>query len=262
LVAAVKAVYTNKTPGCSLDKHEQEQWQKSRVDGIEWNNRWAEIMIEADYLMKRISNGHVDAQIAGLESWWDKYIRRAITTTQSGSQATANRWWFNRPEERVESARQLDGQGDIAILYENPVVIMTRELDSSMQHDTGGTTPEATEFASEFSNNMLVLGRKYQSIGQLLALYRVLDLVAHIKELGRVPAQSWNKLMSVYVPIYEGPPPVVPTLGRETSYENGYVSGWARMSGGVRMPVSVDLNQVRKDQISDRLRERLFTQGE
>src|SRR5262249_45000005 len=108
LVTALRAAYTGRTPVCSLDPHPNPLLQQAVIAGIPWKGRFPEIMIEADYVMKAITQGICDPQISGLRSWLD------LMTQAQGENPTprfqqVNRWWFNRPKKDVSRTVILDG---------------------------------------------------------------------------------------------------------------------------------------------------------
>lgn len=250
VVTAIKAVYSGKTPACSLDAHPNPKWQKSVIRGVAWNTRWAEIMIEADYLMKRICQGRVDPKISGMSSWTEK--RADIIRSGRRLERQLNRWWFNRPKREVPRSLILDD--DLVIIYKNPVVLLTEQAVGG-KFGTGTIAEEAQHFARAFTQNMTLLGYRYQSIGELLGLYRLLDIFVHLRSIGQVAPPEPEFWCKTYRHPYGGPPEVFPTL---TTTVEGVKDDRGKVweisvFGGVEMPPKLQRSLVTVDR-TDRSR--------
>src|SRR5206468_886661 len=79
LVTAFRAAHAGQAPFCSLDRHPDPKFQKTVVGGVDWRSRWAEIMVLADYEMKKIAIGDLDPQVRGLQSWFDMRLNTALS---------------------------------------------------------------------------------------------------------------------------------------------------------------------------------------
>lgn len=239
LVTGLRAAYASITPGCSLDPHPSPKFQKSRVDGIPWQTRWAEIMIKADYDMKLISQGKRKSGVK-MRSVWARWLRLAKRTppTAGPSRLTPpSRFWFNRPYQEVPRTLRL-GDGDIVLLYKNPVVLMT-EMQVAGAYGTGIQDRDSLGFANTFTRKMVPISRRHRSIAQLLALYRLLDLMAHLKQANATVPEVpfW---VETYSPPYKGPPKRMKTSTRRTRWTEGSWNRRFKVFGGVRMPLNVD----------------------
>jgi hypothetical protein len=257
LVTAIRAVYEGKTPSCSLEAHPDPKYQKSIVLGVPWQTRWAEIMIEADYDMKKVCGGYEDPRIPEIVSWFDLSLREMQRNPNAPDQG--NRWWFNRPKKDVARTLLLDKDGDFVILYRNPVVVMTEQKVDG-KFGTGTIAKEAEQFSTTFTRNLPQLGKRFKSIGELLALYRLLDLVVHLKEVGDVYPPVKDYWLTGYRSPYAGPPKEVPTLSRQVSGiqatdGKSYSFG---IRGGVRMPLDLDRQSIRRDDSATDLKTRLL----
>jgi hypothetical protein len=258
LVTALRATYENKTPSCSLDPHPDPKYQKSVVLGVPWETRWAEIMIEADYDMKKICQGREDPHIPEIVSWFDLWTRQQLLKP-GGEGQELNRWWFNRPRKDVARTLLLDKDGDFVLLYRNPVVVMT-EQNIDGKFGTGTVAREADQFATAFTRNLPQLGKRYKSIGELLALYRLLDLAVHLKQVGDVYPPVKDYWLTGYRYPYAGPAKEVPTLTRQVSNVVGPDgrSHQFTISGGVRMPLDLDRGTFKRDPSARALKDRLL----
>jgi hypothetical protein len=246
LVTAVRSAYGGITPGCSLDPHPNPKYQKVRIDGIPWNTRWATVMIDADYDMKKICQGQIKSGVKGVPSHSEMNIPRANRMFDRNPYNRAawkefdqvNRFWFNRPYQEVPRTLRIGEDGDVVLLYRNPVVVMTEKQLQGI-FGTGVQSPTATRWAAAFSKYMTALGKKHRSINELLTLYRLLDLMAHLRQANAI-VPNVDFYVSGYQPPYKGPPAVKKTLTRKIQWTSGRWSRSFRVSGGVRMPVEVD----------------------
>lgn len=255
LATAIEAVYTGSVPACSLDSHPDPKLQKSVVRGVPWNTRWADVMITADYDMKKLFQGHWDPGIEGFKSHFQLTIDHAISTPWTGPSNSSNRFWFNfdsRPTRAVASQ-----DGILTILHTNPVQIST-ELEVGGKYGTGATEYEAVQFTRLFNANIETLGKHYPSIGELLALYRIYDLIQHVRQLGQVRVPQLEFWVKEFHHPYPGPPKAVPTLTRKkvTHYHrNGVGYNFTlEVKGGVDMRLALEPPSVERGTLSRELR--------
>ena len=245
LVTAIRSAYSGRVPGCSLDPHPDSRYQKSVVRGVPWNTRWAQVMIDADYDMKKVCQGHLNPHIAGLQSKYDMNLTHFKRTLLTGRRT--NRFWFNFDSSRKRT--MVDDSGNLAVLYRNPVRVSS-EKQVSGKYGTGTTDYLAVRFARQFTSHMDTLGQHYPNVAELQAMYRMYDLLSHIRKLGRVVLPGMKYWMTEYKHPYTGPPKTMPTLSRSTvfhDYKNGkrykFTSG---VKGGVNMRLRVTPKTARR----------------
>jgi len=252
LATAIQVVTAGIEPACSLDPAEDERVQKSVILGISRSTRWADVMIQADYTMKKIAQGLLHPR--SVRSYVD---RRAILGTSQFRGAPpetseTNRWWFTRSAKDTAPrssiiARAGDGRSaDVVILSRNPVVLLT-EKQVKGEYGTGIVSREAEEFAGDFTAKMEQIGREFSTVGELLALYRLLDVFLHLKVVGGVSPPLEDFWLNEYQQASDGPPEFFPTLSRRGSMRRGGVIYQVKVRGGVRMPLSLDRAQVRDE---------------
>ena len=228
LSTAISSAHFDLTPFCSLESDPNPKYQKSVVGGVPWDTKWAEIMIDADYAMKKVGQGSLDPHIPGLQSHFDGVVEWARRTHASNTQFE-NRWWFNF--QGNESRSRTTRSGDLAIIYRNPMVVST-ETKMDGKYGTGVVDPVSLEFANNFTNNMNELGMHYPSIAELAAIYRLYDVFFHLKHVGHASAPALKYWVDLYKRIYTGPPKVVPTLTRHKDIK------WRDSNGTWTVPFS------------------------
>lgn len=264
LVTALRTAYEGKFPACSLEKHPDPQYQESIIRGIPWGTRWAEIMIEADYDMKKISQGQVSPGISGLNSWfdlWNKATRRLREQGYTGQIQQANRWCFTRPKKDIQRTLTLL-DNEVVLLYRNPVMLET-EQEIEGKYGAGVIAKEAEEFALGFTRELNLLGKKYKSIGELLALYRLQDLMVHLKLFTRgAPPPQAEYWLTAYKHPYAGPAKAVPTLSRTAQYtlspDGNPILYTLNVAGGVRMNLNLDPKSFKSEQAPASLKQRIL----
>jgi len=158
LATAIKAAYSDSVPYCSLEVDPNPEVQKSIVRGVPWNTYWADVMIRADYDMKRLGQGQLDPSIKGFKSQ-EKLLEEILAMEgfpAEGQPSSAkgdyeNRWWFNFNSQVPRAVA--DANGNLVYLYRNPVRVSTEQLvDGS--YGSGQTTQSATKFAENFTEHL------------------------------------------------------------------------------------------------------------
>jgi hypothetical protein len=253
-VSALRAVWAGKEPFCSLDPDPDPRYQKSVIGGIDWESRAAAVLIAADYAMKSIALGQEDPGIPGLRSWVD----RVADNRRDGEASQMCRWWFSKPTSPVPHTLVVDG--DVVVLTRNPVLLKT-ELARGKQFGTGQTSPEAEAFAADFTRGLPALAARYPSIARLLALYRLVDLAAHLKHFlseADLPLPGQDYWLTGYRSPYPGPPRQVPSLTRQLTFAEADRRIEMKVTGGVRIGLELDssaFQRVRRPALRDRVLE-------
>src|SRR5262249_8099018 len=158
--------------------------------------------------------GLLNPHLPGLESWFDQVIRR-LKRAPDVKFRQLNRWWFSRPMKEEPRTLLLDEEGEVVLLYRNPVVLLT-EQNIDGKFGTEAVAPEAVRFAEQFTSKMPALGKKVRSIGKLLVLYRLLDLAVHLRAVGNVYPPYPEFWTTEYRSPFSGPPKKKKSLTRET----------------------------------------------
>lgn len=248
LATAFRAVNNREVPYCSLDPHPDRDRQKTVIGGIEWNTRWAEIMVDADYSMKRIALGS-DANAQSLlhkhefKSWFRHEYESAIHGLPANT-SKANRWWFSRKDEPRTIAIDTSDEepADLVIINKNPVVVLT-EAQKDGHFGSGDVDEQADIFAKTLTGKLELIAPDAPKIASLLSLYRILDLAVHIKTLAKVEVPCKDFWLTQYQGQYKGPPETYPTLDRTDSIFSNNYQIQLKVVGGVSMPLSPSQSQ-------------------
>jgi len=146
------------------------QPQKVRVMGVPFDSRFAKVMVDADYYMKRLVDGSVALNIDGFESLTDITVNAAKQDMENGRPSSVpehslNRFWFCPGE---TTFTEDDG---VVLLQSCPVRLLTEEeFLTSSGAVAGRGRPSA--FAKRFTEAFTA---KYQEIAAARPIYRELE---------------------------------------------------------------------------------------
>jgi hypothetical protein len=152
--------------------------QNVRVMGIPFDSHFAKVMVEADYLMKRIADG--TAPVDGFEGLSDLSLRQAIEAIQQNSGgavsiASMNRFWFY-------PGRHIYSEDAITVVIRLSDVILLDEAQHITQEGqvaaSGRIDPLARKFACDFSRNYPAVAAvpRYHIYAELEGLFRWIAL--------------------------------------------------------------------------------------
>lgn len=144
--------------------------QKVRVMGVPFDSRFAKVMVDADYYMKRLVNGSVQLGIDGFESMSDMSVRAAKEALASGKWNSAprqmmNRFWFSPGESTYTE------EDSVVQLKACRVRLLSEEEFLTTQGQVAGMGrphPFAERFARGFT-------QKWNSIAAARPIYRELE---------------------------------------------------------------------------------------
>ncbi len=140
-------------------------WQDIRVHGVEPGSHVAQVLVEADYLMKCIGLG-VEQSIAEVPCYWD---RLDLKNGPPPAMEVA-RWWFTMNYDAIlanpsTTIFQLRGQG-VKVLSENELLAQNGE-----RVHTGQSQGPTREFAADFTKHFASLCQKFPAFGQLRGVF-------------------------------------------------------------------------------------------
>ncbi len=179
--------------------------QQVVVGGVPRNSRHAHVMIDADYHMKKVSQGHV--VVPGVVSYLDlslDEIKQAIRdgTAPVDEKASMSRFWFHldprKPDKPGYEAREYpifqEARG-IVWLEGCPVVVLTeRQMPTATGelHDVDAEDPMATAFGAQFSRAFTNLTAHVPVYADLENLYRLRALLLAMRHRTILETVGWN----------------------------------------------------------------------
>lgn len=159
------------------------QPQKVHVMGVPFDSRFAKVMVDADYYMKRLVNGSVSLGIDGFASLTDMHVAAYRNQTRSGTGSTPSnsmsRFWFSPGESTYE-----DGDGFV-ILRSCKVKLLTEEEFLNEQGTVSGMgrpDPLAADFARAFSTQYDHIASQRPIYAELEALFRFVAIARLMKD--------------------------------------------------------------------------------
>jgi hypothetical protein len=205
--------------------------QRIVVDGVPRDSRHAHIMVETDYHMKKVSQGHV--RLPGVTS----YLQLALSSAASGGSSMA-RFWFHIDR----NAPVFEEDDDIVWLDNCPVVLLTEKqaaTDCGVLYDVQEDDPNATAFANAMSRQLPQLQKIVPAYAQLVSLYRLraILLAIHFRGAFGTARLKTDDYLRHYEPYCDKPmPESLPPLANHLSSRSGHA---AIVCGGVGMDMPV-----------------------
>lgn len=156
--------------------------QQVVVDGVPENSRYAHIMINADYHMKKMSQGHITHP--GVTSYLEMCMNQ-IKSPQTGVRSPLysggmSRFWFS-----VDEIGPSFVVGDNIVWLENcPIVLLTEKQNSTAEgqlYDVDTDDPLAIEFARSFTTKFPELANEIPEYADLENLYRLEAVLRSLK---------------------------------------------------------------------------------
>ncbi len=154
-----------------------------KIGGVPQNSHYAHVMIDADYHMKKVSQGLLE--IAELPSCLDIMVdkaRSAIEKNQNcdSAEISMSRFWFHIKKE--EPTFQIGNQ--IVCLENCTIVVLTEKQKTTAEgklFDSGEDDPQAEEFAREFTRHFPAAAVEVEVYAELENLYRLRALLQTMK---------------------------------------------------------------------------------
>lgn len=155
--------------------------QDVRVFGIPRNTRFAKVIVDADYYMKRIANGSVSLGISDFSSLSDITMKEAKSALLQGKPISiflTSRFWFFPGENRF-----VEDEG-IVYIKNSQVKLLTEEeylTKSGELVGKGKPNPLAKKFADNFTAKYSQIAEKKPLYAKLEALFRFVALARLLK---------------------------------------------------------------------------------
>jgi hypothetical protein len=224
--------------------------QQIVVGGVPKNSRHAHIMIEADYHMKKVSQGHI--KLPQVTSYLERplneakqHILKGETVPMQG--ASMARFWFhigpNSPTFITDK--------NLVWLDKSPVVLLTEKqmaTPSGELYDVDDDDPHAIAFANEMSQAFPMSVPIYEELENLFRLRALLLAMGHRQALS-VLKYNLNSYLSEYQYQEEKPMPTdLPGLANYKEWSHQVKSGnkirtyyfFPMVFGGVGMDMQVN----------------------
>jgi hypothetical protein len=235
------------------------QQQQVRVLGIPYNTRFAKVMVEADYYMKRLVDGSASLDIDGFSSLTDmtlNIVREDIDKDRQISVplASLNRFWFYPGENSY-----LEDKGVVYIRKSN-VKLLTEEEFLTKRGEVAGTgRPNllAQKFAESFSVRYAEIAKRKPIYSELEGLYRLVALARIMKHKNAITEAGLNLdyLMNNYpiesTPVNHTLPGIsnIKEFKHKTEIRGGYsmLYLWLPSCGGVSIDIDVKDNSIAMD---------------
>jgi Protein of unknown function (DUF1598). len=155
--------------------------QDAIVFNVDTNSHFCKIMVEADYFMKRITDGSAKLSLDGFRSFVDIASDKM---TQPG--ILKNRFWF------VSDTTFYTSHSSTAIFNKVNVRLETEEMfmNSSGLQSSGQKNPIANEYAVQFSNYFDDISKKELLYSELKSLYL-------FASLAKIVDSVWNSMSCI-----------------------------------------------------------------
>lgn len=159
--------------------------QNVRVMGVPFDSRFAKVMVDADYYMKRLVNGSVELDIEGFASLsvlTVDQIKKAYSSgkTQGLGGYTMNRFWFS-PGEATYSEQ------DGAVMLKSCKVQLLTEEEYMTEHGIAGkgrANSLAKQFSTSFSKHYSEIAERRPIYTELEGLFRLAGIARILRDQG------------------------------------------------------------------------------
>jgi len=230
--------------------------QRVLVGGVPRNSRHAHVMIDADYHMKRLSQGLVT--LPWLASPLDRTLRSLVQAVRAGQPPPASlpaitRCWFHIGP---GSPTFRESAGILWIDTCSVVVLTERQLaaaDGGLR-DAGGDNPAAQAFAAEFSAGYARAAEAAPIYADLENLFRLSALLRALalKNANALPTPDLNFYLRECPYLRETPMPdslpgLVNAKEAQTTVGTSQYTFMPIVCGGVSMDMAVAPRQFRAD---------------
>jgi uncharacterized protein DUF1598 len=182
-------------------KRECEKEQAVKVLGIPFDTHFAQVMVKADYDLKRLSDGTDSADVPGFVSLSDKAMHDATTALSQQQKIqlpgfSLNRFWLYPGENVYEE------DAGVFFLKDSPVTLQTELMHSDRKGKVSGSgtaEPEAYRFVTDFTLLYGKIAYDKTVYQELEALFRFVSIAGIIKEeVGDNPRFDLSYLLDGY----------------------------------------------------------------
>jgi hypothetical protein len=226
--------------------------QSVGVFGIPFNSHLASQMVNADYMLKDITNGNIKVDLEeGFKSLHQ--IRKDLVTEAINNNVNVNlgspmnRFEFTAPEAFFRNSE------NFYLLYSQPVVLVTEEEFVSQNSISGTGKPDslAKEFADNFSSRYEDIAKIHPAYESLMQSYRVFAVAKAIEDSHIITDTSFfSEIFNHYQPDEVNVPATLPgkSMIDNVSYNTdaGSLTHYMYSCGGVNLGSKVLKSPVRE----------------
>ncbi len=237
-----------------------ERPQGVRVLGIPFQTRFAKVMIDADYYMKNLVNGSVQAGVAGFESLIDMTVTRVREDIVNKRPISVRIGALNRFEFVPGENTYLEDEG-IVFIEKCPVTLVTEEEYLSTKGDqiggTGQADPMAQQFADSFSVHYAEIAKKEPIYLELEGLFRFVALAKIMKDKNVVFSLDYflERFPVPEKPVASTLPGIshVKDFEHRWDYQGGYQIAklWFPSCGGVGIEINVNPENFKQQRMHE-----------
>ena len=233
----------------------KERWTASqdvRVFGVGRHTRFAQVMVAADYLCKRVADGTADLRGVELAGTAERRMKdmeqRARAGETTGSQMVMSRFWF------YPGTVDFVGDGKVVLLETCQVRLLTEQQLATAEgklHDAAEKEPYAQAFVADFTKRYAEIARAAPIYADLCGLFQEVALAEGLDQeraFERVRLDI-SSLLSLRWADSAGAPMTLPGIANlrrvVVPADNGDVHLWLASCGGVHMNITRQSAQVR-----------------
>lgn len=172
------------------------QPQSVGVFGIPFNTHLASLMVNADYLLKDITNGNISIQTDTDFKSLHQLRREKVDLAMKKGKDVSTGSPINRFE--ITSPRSFFKYDEnIYLLYAQPIVLVTEEefLSQNKFSGTGKADPLARMFTEGFNTHYDVIAQHLPVFDSLLQAYRIYSIASAIEESGLIADTSYFRAL-------------------------------------------------------------------
>jgi hypothetical protein len=157
--------------------------QSVGVFGIPFNSHLASLMVNADYMLKDITNGNIKIDLEGEFKSLHQIRKDLVEESMKNNQnvnlgSPMNRFEFTAPDAYFRNSE------NFYLLYSQPVVLVTEEEFISQNSISGTGKPDslAKEFADNFSSRYQEISKVHPTYESLMQSYRIFAIAKAIED--------------------------------------------------------------------------------
>lgn len=235
------------------------QPQQVRVLGIPFDTRFAKVMVEADYYMKRLVDGSVTLDIDGFTSLTDMTLNIVREDIEKGESVSIplqsmHRFWFYPGENSflVDKGIVLIDKSKVNLLTEDEFLV-----EGGKMAGTGSSDPLADKFVRSFSEKYDAIAKIKPIYAELEGLFRSVALTKLMKYNDAVSEAgiSLDYMLKLYsvrnTPVNRTLPGIsnVKEFNQRNETAGGYseLYLWLPSCGGVSIDIKIKESDIAKD---------------